>query len=406
MKEHRKLFILSFLLTASLLFTSCSFGNVKAEWELFRSEFSGIAEFFTLIPVASDESTPVVTAEKDRTAAPILKTTLHKENLPSVYTIAAEYTEVSDAEKYGYTTIPRFSSNDLSIVQAALASHGIEPKLVTRRNPAPENHVYAIEFAGLSDETSYYVNPACEVTLYVSAQKPIQPAAEEDGSNVVYLTYDDGPTYTETIRLLDILDSYGVKATFFVTGESVQKYPASARAIVERGHQIGCHSVTHIYDKIYASTEALEEELLQWEEIVTAAGITLDDAHKLFRYPGGSNNAAIGSASASGGTGESSAMTEMLASHSYRVYDWNVVTNDAVLYMAPDGTDTYDYIRDTFTDTFESKEKTGEFPIIILMHETVPETIDLMPSMIETLIADGYTFGTLDTLPSWTFGMD
>ena len=49
---------------------------------------------------------------------------------------------------------------------------------------------------------------------------------------------------------------------------------------------------------------------------------------------------------------------------------------------------------------------TGEFPVIILMHETVPETIDLMPWMIETLIADGYTFGTLDTIPSWMFGMD
>ncbi len=399
MKKYRitlTLFLL--ILTLSVLLTSC--GTVRSEWALFRTEFSGIREFFAWTPAASEQSAPGTAAEKDRVSAPILRTVLHTENLPSVYVQETVYTELPDTEKFGYTAIPRFSSNDLPTVQTALSLYGIEPKLVTRRNPAPENHVYAIEFAGMSDADAYYINPACEVTLYVSALKPILPAVNEDASNIVYLTYDDGPTYTETIRLLDVLDTYGVKATFFVTGEAVEKYPASARAIVERGHQIGCHSVTHIYDKIYTSTAALEEELLWWENIVASAGITLDDAHKLFRYPGGSNNTAIG------GTDKTTAMTEMLASHAYRVYDWNVVTNDAVLYLAPYGTGTYDYIRDTFTETFDAKVKTGELPIILLMHETVPETIDLMPWMIETLIAQGYTFGTLDTIPSWTFGMD
>ena len=385
-------------LTLSVLLTSC--GAVRSEWNLFRSEFAGIRDFFAWVPAASEQSASGTAAEKDRVSAPILKTTVHKESLPSAYVQEPVYTELPAAETFGYTKIPRFSSNDLPTVQAALSLHGIEPNLVTRRNPVPENHVYAIEFAGMSDADAYYVNPACEVTLYVSAPKPELPAAKEDGSNVIYLTYDDGPTYTETVRLLDVLYTYGVKATFFVTGEAVEKYPASARAIVERGHQIGCHSVTHIYDKIYASTDALEEELLWWENIVTAAGITLDDAHKLFRYPGGSNNNAIG------GTDKTSAMTEMLSSHAYRVYDWNVVTNDAVLYLAPYGMSTYDYIRSTFTETFEAKVRTGELPIILLMHETVPETIDLMPWMIETLIDRGYTFGTLDTIPSWMFGMD
>ncbi len=402
LKEYRKYFtrFLLLLLLLSLLLTGCGSGNPVTEWKLFRSEFAGIREFFTLIPVASEESSPGIAASRDRTTSPILKTVRHKENLPSAYVPEVVYTAAEDTEKLGYTVVPHFSSNDAESVRAALAIHGIEPQIVTRRNPAPENHVYAIEYAGFPDADAYYINPACAVTLYVSAAKPVQPAAEADGSNVVYLTYDDGPTYTETIRLLDVLDTYGVKATFFVTGESVQNYPASAKAIVDRGHQIGCHSVTHIYDKLYASTEALEEELLWWEEIVTAAGITLDDAHKLFRYPGGSNNAAIG------GTDKGLAMTEMLASHAYRVYDWNVVTNDAVLYTAPYGTDTYDYIRDTFLSTFDAKAATGETPIIILMHETVPETIDLMPWMIETLIDRGYTFGTLDRIDPWMFGME
>ncbi len=402
MKEYRNCFtrLLPCLLILTVLLTACGSGNPKTEWELFLSEFDGIREFFTLIPSASEDSSPVSAASKDRTTAPILKNSPHKENLPSAYVPEVVYTAAADSEKIGYTVVPHFSANDAEAVKAALSLHGITPEIVTRRNPAPENHVYAIEYAGFSDETAYYVNPSCTVTLYVSAEKPVRAAAEADGSNVVYLTYDDGPTYTETVRLLDVLDTYGVKATFFVTGEAVQKYPASAKAIVERGHQIGCHSVTHIYDKIYASAETLEEELLQWEEIVTAAGITLDDAHKLFRYPGGSNNAAIG------GTDKGQGMTEMLTSYAYRAYDWNVVTNDAVLYTAPYGTDTYDYIRDTFLSTFEARIAEGETPIIILMHETVPETIDLMPWMIETLIGRGYTFGTLETIRPWLFGME
>ncbi len=390
MKTHRKLLIFPVLLLTLFSLTSCT------SWDTFRTEFSGIAEFFSFIPVASEASSPVHAAAKDHAAAPILKTARHTENLPSVYVPAAEYTPVADTDKLGYTVVPRFSSNDLATVRASLAVHGIEPTLVTRRNPAPAEDVYAIEFAGHSDADAYYINPGCAVTLYVSAQKPLRPAANEDGSNTVYLTYDDGPTSADTLRLLDILDTYGVKATFFVTGEAVEKSPASARAIVERGHSIGCHSVTHIYDKIYASVGTLEEELLWWEDIVTSAGITLDDGHKLFRFPGGSNNAGVDA-------DKSAAMKEMLTSHLYRVYDWNVVTNDAVLYTAPYGTDTYDYIRDTFRETFAAKVKTGETPVIILMHETVPETIDLMPWMIETLIANGYTFGTLDEIPSWTF---
>ncbi|MBQ9717681.1 MAG: hypothetical protein IJV76_06780, partial [Clostridia bacterium] len=205
MKEHRTYFILSLFLTLSLLLTACGSGNPKTEWELFRSEFTGIREFFTLIPVASDESAPGQTVSKDRTTAPILKTSRHKENLPSAYVPEVVYADVAETEKIGYTTVPHFVSNDAETVTAALSMHGITPQIVTRRNPAPENHVYAIEYAGLSDGTAYYINASCEVTLYVSAEKPVLPAAAADGSNVVYLTYDDGPTYTETLRLLDVL---------------------------------------------------------------------------------------------------------------------------------------------------------------------------------------------------------
>lgn len=61
----------------------------------------------------------------------------------------------------------------------------------------------------------------------------------------VALTFDDGPDPIWTPQILDILDRYGVKATFFATGEQVTKYPDLARAIVDRGNSIGNHTWAH-----------------------------------------------------------------------------------------------------------------------------------------------------------------
>lgn len=61
----------------------------------------------------------------------------------------------------------------------------------------------------------------------------------------VALTFDDGPNPTWTPQILDILDRYGVKATFFVTGQQVAAHPDIAQAIVQRGHSIGNHTWSH-----------------------------------------------------------------------------------------------------------------------------------------------------------------
>lgn len=63
---------------------------------------------------------------------------------------------------------------------------------------------------------------------------------------VVYLTFDDGPIPEVTPLLLDVLDRYGVKATFFCVGENVARYPDLARDIVRRGHAIGNHTYHHL----------------------------------------------------------------------------------------------------------------------------------------------------------------
>jgi peptidoglycan/xylan/chitin deacetylase (PgdA/CDA1 family) len=62
----------------------------------------------------------------------------------------------------------------------------------------------------------------------------------------VYLTFDDGPIPAITPWVLDVLDNYEIKATFFMVGNNVCKHPDTFRMVVERGHRIGNHTFNHI----------------------------------------------------------------------------------------------------------------------------------------------------------------
>ncbi|MCQ2066794.1 MAG: polysaccharide deacetylase family protein [Bacteroidaceae bacterium] len=69
---------------------------------------------------------------------------------------------------------------------------------------------------------------------------------KDPSDHSVCLTFDDGPIPEVTPWLLDVLDRYGVKATFFVVGDNVRKHPEIFRMIVERGHVIGNHTFNHV----------------------------------------------------------------------------------------------------------------------------------------------------------------
>lgn len=62
----------------------------------------------------------------------------------------------------------------------------------------------------------------------------------------VYLTFDDGPIPDITPWVLDLLDKYQIKATFFMVGDNVRKHPEEFQMVVERGHRIGNHTFNHI----------------------------------------------------------------------------------------------------------------------------------------------------------------
>ena len=68
----------------------------------------------------------------------------------------------------------------------------------------------------------------------------------KDNTNKVFITFDDGPHPVVTPKVLDILDEYNAKATFFCVGDNVQKYPEIYQQMLSRGHRAGNHSFNHL----------------------------------------------------------------------------------------------------------------------------------------------------------------
>ncbi|MDL2247629.1 polysaccharide deacetylase family protein [Bacteroides sp. OttesenSCG-928-J23] len=73
----------------------------------------------------------------------------------------------------------------------------------------------------------------------------------------IYLTFDDGPIPDITPWVLDLLDEYNIKATFFMVGDNVRKHPKEFQMVVERGHRIGNHTYNHIRGFEYLSDNYL-----------------------------------------------------------------------------------------------------------------------------------------------------
>ncbi len=100
----------------------------------------------------------------------------------------------------------------------------------------------------------------------------------------VYLTFDDGPNPEITPKILDLLDDYGCRGTFFVIGKHVRKYPDLVREIVRRGHAIGNHSDQHGFTFAMHSIRGYTEELLASQQaIFDAVGLR----PRYFRAPFG-----------------------------------------------------------------------------------------------------------------------
>ena len=102
------------------------------------------------------------------------------------------------------------------------------------------------------------------------------------------LTFDDGPNPVETPKLLDLLDAYDAKATFFLIGRWAGREPGLVREIADRGHAIGNHTHTHPTMPLH-SAAAIREELERCRGAVELAGVDFSriDGAMLMRPPYG-----------------------------------------------------------------------------------------------------------------------
>ncbi|MEG4145865.1 polysaccharide deacetylase family protein [Microcoleus sp. Pol12B5] len=101
---------------------------------------------------------------------------------------------------------------------------------------------------------------------------------------VVALTYDDGPYPPYTNQLLDILDSYQVKATFFEIGRNIEKHPEIVKMIVARGDELANHSYSH-KDMMFKPQEFLLSEIEKTDKLLQEVGVKQDSIS--FRPPWG-----------------------------------------------------------------------------------------------------------------------
>lgn len=212
-------------------------------------------------------------------------------------------------------------------------------------------------------------------------ESELSPIIEEEHKKVAYLTFDDGPS-RNTIRILDILDEYGIKATFFVMANETPEGLVGYEEMIKRGHQIALHTYSHDYRDIYTSKEAFFENINQLEAFLSQR---YNIKTNVIRFPGGSKNVS------SRQYGGSQIMTDIkieCAKRGYRFFDWNVDSNDGISPYVSVGEITSNVLNGA-----RNKEKA-----IILLHDinAMTNTVTALPNIIKGLKEQGFVFGIID----------
>lgn len=181
------------------------------------------------------------------------------------------------------------------------------------------------------------------------------------GEKAIALTFDDGPS-GKTEKLLDGLNEYGAKATFFVIGKNVEKYPVIVRRAYDEGHLIGNHTYDHPRLTLL-SPEKAKENIQKSSEIITDVTGTKP---YFVRAPYGDITAY-----------QLKYMDAFFVSWSVNGYDWDEESEDKI----------YNRIM--------KKAKDGA---IILLHDTNECTVNAVLRAIPELQAQGYEFVRVDDL--------
>lgn len=196
----------------------------------------------------------------------------------------------------------------------------------------------------------------------------IDPETEEEdvsaSSNGKYvaLTFDDGPHPSVTSAVLNHLDDFDAKATFFVLGSQAAYYPDLVRHTAAAGHEIANHTMNHI-DLSITGAEQIRSEISQAEEIIKEA---TDQPIRLFRPPYGARNDSV---------------DQIIAEEGYTSVLWSV---DSLDWKSRDAEAIYDKVM--------SNTENGS---IILLHDIHEATAEALPMILESLSEQGYEMITV-----------
>jgi len=218
----------------------------------------------------------------------------------------------------------------------------------------------------------------------------LDPLIKSDQSlKKAYLTFDDGPSIN-TMKILDILDRYQIKATFFVMGNKEAYAEKSYREIVARGHSIALHSYSHDYNVIYRSKKDFFQDLKRLELLLSAEyGVKTH----FVRLPGGSGNQLMYRAAT---RPIIKGILQELKDTGYVYVDWNVDSKDGISPLTS---------QQTITQNVLSNAKHHK-QAIILLHDinSMKNTVKALPTIIEGLKEEGYIFDIIDeTTPQIQF---
>lgn len=218
-------------------------------------------------------------------------------------------------------------------------------------------------FASMEGKSVYEIS--ADSSLNLNEFNDLVTADPYEGMIKVCFTFDDGPS-ANTDTILDILDDYGVKATFFVNGK--EGYDEQYLRIVTEGHTIGMHSYSHNYRTVYGSLDSFADDLYAIQTCIKEkTGVDC----KYYRFPGGSSNAVSGVSMED--------CISYLNAKGVVYYDWNVSAQDAVA----GGVSTTEIVNSVMNPIYNGESDT----YIILFHDAQDKntTVEALPIIIEKL---------------------
>lgn len=310
------------------------------------------------------------------------------------YDVEIAATDTSGNETVGTTTLTRKKDTTPPVVQGADNVEVMQGKTIDFEDGVtvtddmdPKPH-----FSVNSDQVDFATPGTYEVTYTTKDRsgneattvRTVTVKKDRDyNRKVVYLTFDDGPS-AHTDKILDILNKYNAKATFFVTGNN-QKHNDVLKRIVDQGSVVALHTYTHNYAEVYASEEAYFKDLQKISDMVKeATGVE----SKLIRFPGGSSN----TVSKQYSPGLMTKLTKKVQEKGYQYFDWNCDSTDASGNNIPVKT------------LIKNATSCSAQHINILMHDTDAKgtTVEALPDIIKHYRSQGYAFEalTVDSYPA------